>query len=104
MTVTPGRLRPDLQVLGGVVALVLVAFAAIRLIGNAPDARTHAVPGTTVGSAAAATTQSAEKARQVSGNAGELATVPGGSERPQLAFALAGRPRLKRRHVRNLDL
>lgn len=53
MTVTPGRLRPDLHVLGCVVALVLVAFAAMRLIGNAPDARTHAMPGTTVGSAAA---------------------------------------------------
>ena len=62
MTVTPGRLRPDLQVLGCLVALVLVAFAAIRLIGHAPDARTHAMPGTTVGSAAAAPAQSREKA------------------------------------------
>lgn len=53
MTVTPGTRRPDLQVLGCVVALVLVAFVAIRLIGNAPDARTHAMPGTTVGSAVA---------------------------------------------------
>ncbi len=61
MTVTPGRLRPDLQVLGCVVAFVLVAFAAIRLIGKVPDAWTHAVPGTTVGSAAATPTQSPKK-------------------------------------------
>ena len=61
MTVTPGRFRPDLQVLGCLVALVLVAFAAIRLIGHAPDARTHAMPGTTVGSAAVASAQSLKK-------------------------------------------
>ena len=61
MTVTFGRLGPELQVLGCVVALVLVAFAAIRLIGHAPDARTHAMPGTTVGVAAVAPTQSVKK-------------------------------------------
>lgn len=62
MTVTFGKLRPELQVLGGIVALALVAFAAIRLIGHAPDARTHAVTGTTVGVAAVAPpAQSAKK-------------------------------------------
>jgi hypothetical protein len=61
MTITPGRLRPDLQVLGCVIALVLVAFAAIRLIGHAADAGAHAMPGTTVGSAAAAPAPTAKK-------------------------------------------
>jgi hypothetical protein len=62
MTVSFGKLRPELQILGCVVALALVAFAAIRLAGNARDGRLHAMPGATVGSAAsAAPAQGAKK-------------------------------------------
>jgi len=57
MPVAPGKLRPELKVLGCIVALVLVTFAAIRVVGNSLDMRTHADPETTAGIAAAASMQ-----------------------------------------------
>jgi hypothetical protein len=57
MTVTPKKLRPELQILGCIVALVLVTFGAIRLIGNSWDMRSHSDPETTAGIASAASTQ-----------------------------------------------
>jgi hypothetical protein len=56
MTVTPKRLPLELQVLGCVIALVLVAFAAIRLVGNSWIVRPQAAAETTVGTASAAST------------------------------------------------
>jgi len=52
MSVTPKRLPPELPVLGCIIALVLIAFAAIRLAGNSLDARAQAVSESTVGTAA----------------------------------------------------
>lgn len=49
MTVTPKRLTPELSVLGCVIALVLVAFMAIRMTGTSSQARAQLASQTTVG-------------------------------------------------------
>jgi hypothetical protein len=51
MSVTPKKLPPELSVLGCIIALVLIAFAVIRLAGNSLDARAQAVSESTVGTA-----------------------------------------------------
>jgi hypothetical protein len=56
MSVTPKNFPPELSVLGCIIALVLIAFAAIRLTGNSLDARAQAVSESTVGTAAGIST------------------------------------------------
>ena len=56
MSVTPKNFPPELSVLGCIIALVLIAFAAIRLTGISLDARAQAVSESTVGTAAAIST------------------------------------------------
>jgi hypothetical protein len=51
MTVAPQNRLGALSVLGCVIALVLVTFAVIRLIGNSSDVRSYAVSAATVGTA-----------------------------------------------------
>jgi hypothetical protein len=57
MPVTSRKLRPELRVLGCVVALALVAFAAIRLIGGWLETRPRAASESTVETASAALMQ-----------------------------------------------
>jgi hypothetical protein len=61
MTVAPQNRLGALPVLGCVIALVLVIFAAIRLIGNSSDVRPYTVSAATVGTALGA---SAEKPKE----------------------------------------
>jgi hypothetical protein len=61
MSVTPKKLPPELSVLGCIIALVLIAFAAIRLTGNSLDARAQAVSESTVGTAAGKSTSSSKE-------------------------------------------
>ena len=49
MTVTPKRLTPELSVLGGVIALVLVTLMAIRMAGTPSQARPQLASQKTVG-------------------------------------------------------
>jgi hypothetical protein len=53
MTVAPQNRLGALPVLGCVIALVLVTFAVIRLIGNSLDIRPYAISAATVGTASA---------------------------------------------------
>jgi hypothetical protein len=57
MMATLKKRQPELQVFGCVMALVLVIFAAIRLIGNSWDVRPQSASQTTVGAASAVSAQ-----------------------------------------------